>query len=88
MKKATKFNFDKVWGPKEWLQLAADEYPGTTMSVAEKKAVVLELTRYGCKPDGIAKACGFGKEFVYKTVEEFAHRCVAERVKETANGKS
>jgi hypothetical protein len=54
-------------------------------NVPQKKSVVMEFTRYGCKPEDISKASGYSLAFVYDTVEEFAHHCLVDRVKETTN---
>lgn len=49
--------------------------------VKQKKAVVIEFTRYGCKPEDIHAASGLAKDFVYSTVKQFAHQCLTEKVR-------
>jgi hypothetical protein len=47
----------------------------------QKKAVVIEFTRYGCTTVDIHKASGFSLAFVNDVAREFAHECLVEKVR-------
>jgi hypothetical protein len=51
----------------------------------QKRAVVVEFTRYGCSTVDIHKASGFSLAFVNDVQREFAHQALAEKVR--SNGQ-